>query len=429
MFAGMRSNPWVYSIVEDSLVGWGALWMATDDGVWVSYDGGKNARNIALRGFVVSAMAKASGPDELIGVVGRSAVFRLRTGGGKPVDWLNINPVSASELPEKSNLSRFTHDLHFGRGLFSGIGSLLINDIGGITLAVLSITGFLLWLLPKRWKEKKPGGDCKPRKKTMRQLFSLHATVFGLISITPIVYLSITGIVMNHRDILGRWMRSVEINRTWLTPAYKMQSWDDEIYSIVGYHEKPNKLSLGTRTGMYTTNDGGSIWKRETLPGAKTDFVWFLRRMGNDIFISPTLMKSGSEPWRFVNGAGLMPSDVTKTVDGKMVWKTYKGVMLETVEGKFINMNTFLPLNPGVSWFYVLDGLHSGLLIHPQWKWVNDIVAIMAILLCATGFRRWLRRKRGRRLKPFYKPDANDFSDRPVRAITGLIPSGDCHGE
>ena len=108
---------------------------------------------------------------------------------------------------------------------------------------------------------------------------------------------------------------------------------------------------------------------------------------------SPNLAKSGSGPWRFVKGAGHMPSDVTKTADGEIVWKTHKGVMVGVADGKFVNAGAALPLNPGVPWFYVLDGLHSGLFIHPQWKWVNDIVSIMAMLLCVTGCARWIRRK------------------------------------
>jgi len=33
----------------------------------------------------------------------------------------------------------------------------------------------------------------------------------------------------------------------------------------------------------------------------------------------------------------------------------------------------------------------NGLLIHPQWKWVNDLVSLMAMALCVTGVMRWIR--------------------------------------
>ena len=398
-FADMDSPPWVYSIVKDSAAGWEILWMATNDGVWVSYDGGKSASGVALRGFVVNAMAEGAGPGELLGVVDRSSVFRLTADSGGTIEWLGISPVGASELPEKFSLSRFVHDLHFGRGIFSGASSLLVNDIGGVALVALSVTGFLFWILPRRWKKRRRASraDYKTRKRTMRRIFGIHTTVFGLIGIAPIVYLSITGILIDHRDVLGHWMRSVEISREWLTPVYDMKSWDGEIYSIAGYPGEPGKLSLGTRGGMYTSSDGGSSWKREALPGATAGFIWSLRRIEDDLFIggmgSPNLMKSGSGPWRVIKGAGHMPSDVTKTADGEIVWKTHKGVMVEVADGKFVNAGAALPLNPGVPWFYVLDGLHSGLFIHPQWKWVNDIVSIMAILLCVTGCVRWIRRK------------------------------------
>ena len=51
------------------------------------------------------------------------------------------------------------------------------------------------------------------------------------------------------------------------------------------------------------------------------------------------------------------------------------------------------PVTDYVPWFYVLDGLHSGVLIHSQWKWVNDFIAVIAIFLVITGLIRWWRKK------------------------------------
>ncbi len=46
-----------------------------------------------------------------------------------------------------------------------------------------------------------------------------------------------------------------------------------------------------------------------------------------------------------------------------------------------------------VPWYFVIEALHSGLLFHAQWKWLNDLFAILAIVLVLTGLVRWWRVK------------------------------------
>ncbi len=395
-YAGARLKPRVYAVVEDSALGWDVLWVATDDGLWVSRDRGKTAVRVALPGLVLTAMAEGSEPGELVGVVDRSVLFRLGAYGSAPVEWLKIAPVGAGELPAKVALSSFVYDLHFGRGLFSGAASLVINDAGAIAMVFLPVTGFLFWWLPRRWRGKKAAHGNRRRRKTMRGLFTLHSTVLGLVVIVPVVYLSITGLLINHRDIVGPWMRSVEISRGLLPPVYRKKNWDGEINAIAGYPGEPQRLSIGTRGGMYTSGDAGARWKREVLPGPSRAYIWYMRRMGDDLFVSPNLTRSGSGPWRHINGGSRMPSDVTRTRRGKMVWKTYRSVMVETDRGEFVDIGATIPLNDGVPWFYVIDGLHSGLFIHPQWKWVNGVVSVMAVILSLTGLIRWWRRRAAR---------------------------------
>jgi uncharacterized iron-regulated membrane protein len=87
-----------------------------------------------------------------------------------------------------------------------------------------------------------------------------------------------------------------------------------------------------------------------------------------------------------------MPTDITRDAAGQTLWKTPRG--LKVWDGnRFQDHPASLPQLDYVPWFYVMEGLHSGLLIHPQWKWINDAVALLAVLLVITGLWRWWKVK------------------------------------
>lgn len=395
-FESIEGAPWISAVLEDSSSGWDRLLLATDEGVWLSEDGGATARPFALNGVKITGLAQGAEAEDIIGVAEKSRVFSLTANSGK-VSWINLGKVVKSEPPRQFNLSRVTHDLHFGRGITAGIGSLLINDIGGVLMTALPVTGLLFWWLPRRWKARRDH-DHKKHRNSMRSLYSLHATWFGIISVIPVVYLSITGILIDHRDVLNGWMKSIKIDRAYLPPVYDMGSWDGQIYTIAGYPGEPGKFSLGTRGGLYTTTNGGADWKRENLPGSSSAFIWALRRIGEDIYIggmgSPNYVKKNSGPWEMIKGVGHMPSDMTIDTDGRVAWKSHKGLMVESPEGGFVKREISLPREKGVPLFYIIDGLHSGAIIHAQWKWVNDFVSVLAVILCVTGILRWWRKKK-----------------------------------
>jgi len=96
--------------------------------------------------------------------------------------------------------------------------------------------------------------------------------------------------------------------------------------------------------------------------------------------------------WRPQPSGAHMPSDMTRDEQGRLLWKTRSGLRLRTPTG-YRTLATPVPELGYVPWYHVLDGLHSGMLIHPQWKWINDLVALLAVLLAATGVWRWWRVK------------------------------------
>jgi hypothetical protein len=51
-------------------------------------------------------------------------------------------------------LNRFVRELHFGKGVVGSLTSLVMNDIGGLGMFILSLTGLLYWGLPKWWKQR-----------------------------------------------------------------------------------------------------------------------------------------------------------------------------------------------------------------------------------------------------------------------------------
>jgi len=192
-------------------------------------------------------------------------------------------------------------------------------------------------------------------------------------------------------------MKSIQVTRSWQTPVYNLSSWQGEIYGIINYSDNPNKYSLGTRLGLFTTLDKGQTWQREKTFEDNALFVWTLRRYGESILIGgmggPNMKKFGAKSWETVKGVGHMPSDITIDHKNNLLWKSRHGLKAGNPESGFKHQHVNYPLTDFVPWFYVIDALHSGALIHTQWKWVNDFIAVIAVLLVITGVLRWWRKK------------------------------------
>lgn len=390
-FIGSTTAPMISTVLFTSK---NKLWIASDDGLWLSLDGGKSAQQIILSGKWVSTLSVNKKAETITGVIERTKIFNYSI-DNKHLNFIDIKPVNVDSLPQSITLSRFTRDIHYGRGVFDIPISLLWNDISAIAMVILPLTGFLFYWLPKKWrrdKEQQKNISHKVKKQSMRWLFRLHGPTLGLISALPLIYLSLTGILLDHAKELRGWMKSIEVTRNWQTPVYNLKNWDGEIYGLVNYLDNPKKLSVGTRLGLFTTVDNGQHWQRERTFNNKALFVWTLRRHGENIFIGgmggPNMVKSGNKPWSVVKGMGHMPSDITIDDKNNWIWKSRHGLKTD-----FKHKHVNLPVTDYIPWFYVLDALHSGVLIHSQWKWVNDFIAVIAILLVITGLIRWWRKK------------------------------------
>ena len=390
-FIGVERAPMISAVIFTEK---NKVWVASDDGLWLSENGGVSASQVTLAGSWVSAISENKKTNALIGVVERTKIFNYKI-QTQQTSFINIKPVKVESLPKAISLSRFTRDIHYGRGVFDIPLSLLWNDISAIAMIVLPLTGFLFYWFPKKWrKDKKLNRKIshKFKKQSMRWLFRLHGPTFGLIAAIPFIYLSLSGILLDHGKELRGWMKSIQVTRSWQTPVYNLNSWQGEIYGIVNYSDNPEKFSVGTRLGLYTTEDNGDTWQRDNLLKDKALFIWTLRRHKENIFIGgmggPNLSKPDKQSWHVVKDVGHMPSDITVDAEGNVLWKSRHGL-----KDRSGNITINLPVTDYVPWFYVIDGLHSGALIHSQWKWFNDFIAVIALLLVITGLIRWWRKK------------------------------------
>ena len=406
-----------FAIEPDPSLGWARLWLATDDGVYVSQDRGATALRVTLPGQYVTSLTSGAKQGELIGVVDKAKMFRFDTDNPLQVTWINLQPPSSDSQPDHVNLQRYIFDLHFGHGLFGPQSSRLINDIGGGGLFILCLTGFLYWGLPKLWRyqahrQNTTRTSPSTKKATILWLFRLHSVTIGIASVTMILYLSITGVFIGHNKELGTWMKSVSVSQDWLTPSFAISSWDGWIESVIAYPGQPDKLTIGNRVGLFTSNDTGNSWRRELdTNGNPITTATRLRRIGGDLLMpngmsGPSVIRGDDMSNREVkpidhskhvnmsNMAGMfMPTDVT-VIGDNYAWRSMDNILVTDSTGTEVDRRAFhQPLDKGVPWFTFFTRIHNGAIFWSEWRWVNDIFAIFAVFLMITGLIRWWRRK------------------------------------
>lgn len=389
--AQQLEHPQIFALLPDPSLAWQRLWLATDDGIWQSTDGGHHFQRHGLTGQKITSLA-ADG-RELWGVAERSRIFRQSVTDPEAVTWLDPSPLARHQLADRISLSRVVRDLHYGRGLVAGPTSQFINDWGGLALTLLFVSGLAYWALPERWRQQRRLGHRLPttrsKRQWMRWLYQGHAQWLGLAGALPLCYLALTGVVLDH-GTLGEWLRPVTVARSWLPSAFDLPDWQEQIFAIAVVPGEPVSLMVGTRVGLFRTADLGRTWQPDpTVQG----FVWMLRRVEQHLFSggmgSPNYHRIGTGEWVMVPESGHMPSDITAWPNGGWSWKSPHG---------FKNMGTIpdpspsLPMVDAISWYDLLHGLHGGLIFHEQWKWVNDLAAVAALGLVITGVWRWWRR-------------------------------------
>jgi len=428
----------ILAIEPDPALGWKRLWFGADDGLYVSDDGGDSARPVGLAGQFVSSLAADFRPDHLLAVVDRSRALRVETDAPDHVEALDFAPPPPDQRPPQVGLNRFLRELHFGRGLFESLASLVLNDIGGLAMLVLPLSGLLYWGLPKIWKAQarrkdRPRTSKHAKKMTIRWLYNLHGVVVGLGSLLLIVYLCVSGALLGHLSDLGAWMRATQIAQAYLPPAFAFHSWDGAIESLATVPGDGQTLALGAREGLYLSADGGKTWRLERDgEGKPYSAALHLRRIGDALLIAnsmaaPSLIREkgvtrdvmdgpgggmgdhaghhhgagsgsgGGAGWHGPQIAGqqtgrdmmanmFMPLDVTPIGD-TLAWKNGGRLFVTDREGKKVDFPAIhLPDETRVPWQLWFLRLHMGTIFWSQWRWVNDAFSILALVL-------WQRQK------------------------------------
>jgi hypothetical protein len=396
-FEGLPRSPQVMALVPSPHAGTlDGVWIATDDGLWRTRAGGREAEPAGLRGEYLNSLTPGAKPGALVAVADRGEIVRIDTSGAAlSFDRIPLDRVEVRGLPDHVSLFGFLFDLHFGEALLQRATALVVNDFAAIALMVLPMTGFAYWYLPRRSRSRRADAAANRRRRgAMDWLYRFHAPVLGLLAAVPILYLSVTGAVLGHVPWLDSWARDVDLDREKLLWTYRLRSLAHEVQQVIAYPGEPERFSIATRLGVLDTRDGGRTWTRDAGL-APSSFNLF--REGEVVFASPIgkehfFRRDGAAGWRVFTGPVTGVTDATRAGEDWII-KNSRSFWRGTPESGFEAIDTPYPPLAGATMYLFVVDVHTGNVIHPQFKWVNDFVAVLAVLLLATGPILWWRVK------------------------------------
>ena len=397
-FEGVEGVPQILDLVPNPAGSLAGAYLATDDGIWVS-DSARSVRRVGFEGLFIHHLTTGSLPGELVGLVDHDRVFRWSGEPGAEPQWVRWPEVEVAGLPDTVSLYRFVFDLHFGYGIGSRTVSTLINDYGGFAFMVLALSGFLFWWFPKRWRRAKPPVPLGRKRRIFNWLYRAHAPIIGLLALLPIGYLAATAIPLIHVGGFGTWANDVALPRKALTPVYQYGSLAGELDSVVAYPDQPDRFSVGTRFGILHTDDGGESWKRDrALPAGSGNFF----RAGSATFFSDNggrhfVLERDGAGWQPLEGLATAVTDAARlpsAADKPWILKNSRGFNAGSLDQPFaVTDQIVMPDLPGATLYLFLIDIHLGLIFHRQFKWINDLVSVLALVLVLTGPILWWRTK------------------------------------
>ncbi len=333
------------------------LYAATSNGIYIFED--KNWKLLALEGEFINALAVHE--DRLLASVDKKLLTLINRTDGSIIS-KNEVLIPEDELMHEISLSRFVRDLHYGRGLFDGISSLLINDYAALILVFLSLSGYIIWYLIKS----------KKKANLSKKLIRLHANVFVIAAIIPFIILLITGIFLDHPKLLGSFMRSVKIPYSMLPPVYG--TLKEDIWSV---DLEDKSFRVGNRYGIYESVDLTS-WTMKSK-----GFAYRMKRLDDTLYIS---------------GMGA-PNRIYQDEKMSILPKTphmFKDINIIGEKAQYLSHKSKmeLPEVQSASLYSVVLALHDGTFFSSWWVWINDIAAILLLVLGITGTIRYLRKKK-----------------------------------
>ena len=129
-------------------------------------------------------------------------------------------------------------------------------------------------------ESKKQPGSLRNDSRFYAGSFAVMGPVIGILAIVPIIYLSVTGIMVDHIFALIDYGKTVPLQRESLPPIYQYKTLEGEISSIVAYPGEPEAISISTRLGCAELNRQRQDLGRRSDPA---DNTWNRCRAGQFI--------------------------------------------------------------------------------------------------------------------------------------------------
>ena len=395
-FHGSSGQPQVNGLADVGANGFAGVFLAADDGLWRLAPDGKSAMRFALSGSHMTAISVGRSDRELVAVIDKSRLVAIDLARGSATP---IAPGSKMLIPHRPvEFYRLVMDIHFGRALLPGNWAIALNDLGGVAMAALSVSGLAYWWVTRRGRRR--GMSMAAQRSTIRWSFRLHAPVIGLLGAIPILYLSVTALPMNHIYGFIDWSKGRTVEHSKLPPGYQSSALANEIYGVVAWPDRPGTLSIATRHGILTRSAGERVWREDltvpTPPGVTSGNLFRVRDtvfagFGGGNNFARTV---GKASWRKL--AGPSSAITGASFDGRIMYlKNSQSFFYGEIGGTEL-ADTKIPFKnaiPGTPLFLFMADLHVGTIFHEQFKWLNDLFAVLAIVLALSGPIIWLRRK------------------------------------
>lgn len=366
---------------------WSEVWLATQEGLYLSLDQGEKFRLVGLQGRPVTAISADDGI--LLAAVDHSDLWLNDQSAESPDAWqkleLGPRPNSNTVDAPSRGVSQFLMDLHFGRGLFGRTVDAKINDLAAIGLFSLAVSGFLFWFIRRihfgrRW---------------MKNLLRIHAYALGLLCALPIVLAASSGLILDHLENLRPKLASLQIPAAILPPAFHLATWNEQIETVGSFRQRGHlHLLVGTRLGLYTSRDRGETWN--WIVGSEGNASLLVRRVGQEIFSlgqksGRTQRVSLLESKAFGVPHSIRHQDDVSQGSGvdQLLWKSRR-ILLETdLRGTKLGQSEFIgPMLETVPLMPALLEIHKGVFLGAFGNWLNDFFALSILALVFTGLWR-----------------------------------------
>ena len=348
----------VYSIKNSD----GFLYVATANGIYKKEFKSTKWNKYLLDGKIIKSLNIYK--DRLLAVEDKTNVIFVDLNTSQILFDKEVT-IPKELLTNDITLSRLVRDIHYGRGLFDGHISLLINDYAAIILIILGFSGFILWWLIYNVK------NSKRYKNSIKYFVKLHSNIFSIIAIIPIILLVISGIFLDHGKDLNKFMNEITISNKFLPPVYKTLKSD-----IFGADFDGENFYIGNRFGIFKSSD------LINFEFVSEGFAYKMIRKGDVLYVSG--MGSSNR---------ILDNNSFKVLENAP--HMFKDVFLKDGNIEYFsshNNDVKLPVLDNITLHTLLYSLHDGSFFASWWIWVNDLASILLLVLLITGFIRWYLR-------------------------------------